>query len=288
MEDGWIVDTAKEHGYKQCMKEIEALTAQYSFLRKYSIGKSIFGKELPVLRLGAGEHRVLFVGAHHGLERITAAMLLRYVEEYCRAYEEQGELGCCSSSYLFQTRSIYVLPLLNPDGVELAMDGTEEHAAWQSNGRGVDLNHNYNAGWQEYKRLERRAGILGPGPTRYSGARPESEPEVSALCAFCRRIPFRTAVALHTQGEEIYYDFQRETPKNSLAMAAVFSKVSGYQIAQPEEMASFGGFKDWFIHEFGRPAFTIEAGRGKNPLSPDSFNAFYPACREILFAAPLV
>ena len=44
------------------------------------------------------------------------------------------------------------------------------------------------------------------------------------------------------------------------------AKASGYCMAEPEALASLGGFKDWFIDYFHRPAFTIEAGKGKNPL----------------------
>mgnify|MGYP001540708298 CR=1 FL=1 len=66
--------------------------------------------------------------------------------------------------------------MLNPDGVDLHIGGMWEHfplrervlimnggssdfESWQSNARGVDLNHNYNALFKEYKTLERERHI---------------------------------------------------------------------------------------------------------------------------------
>ena len=46
-------------------------------------------------------------------------------------------------------------------------------------------------------------------------------------------------------------------------------------MASPTGMASHGGFKDWFIESFGRPGFTIEIGRGENPLPISDFDEIY-------------
>jgi g-D-glutamyl-meso-diaminopimelate peptidase len=77
--------------------------------------------------------------------------------------------------------------MLNPDGVDLQikgieaggilserllkMNGREDFSHWQANARGVDLNHNYDAGFHEYKKLEKENDICA-GATRYSGEYP--------------------------------------------------------------------------------------------------------------------
>ena len=57
---------------------------------------------------------------------------------------------------------------------------------------------------------------------------------------------------------------------------------SGYALDVPISIAEGGGFKDWFISEFKRPAFTIELGKGKNPLPIEDANEIYRRVREML------
>lgn len=117
---------------------------------------------------------------------------------------------------------------------------------------------------------------------------PESEPETRILAGLCRRIPFRHVVALHTQGEEIYWRYGAHTPPQSHLMAQVLSAVSGYAVADPTESASHGGFKDWFIDRFHRPGFTLELGSGKNPLPLRQFESIYATAREMLLISLLL
>lgn len=285
---GDIVNTAIPADSKLTETYVTALQERYPFLELASIGHSVQGKPLHALRLGAGEQKVLYVGTHHSLEWITTLLLLKFAEEYCAGYESGQNVGCYDIGYLFETRTILLVPMLNPDGVDMVLSGRLEYAEWQANARGVDLNHNYNAMWNQSKLMERDYGVIGPGPTRYGGKRPESEPETGALCTLCRGLDLKLALALHSQGEEIYYDFGGFTPKCSLAMAEIFSTVTGYKISTPEGIASYAGFKDWFIYELNRPAFTIEVGLGKNPLPIGDFDGIYQKVRELLFTASLV
>ena len=56
-----------------------------------------------------------------------------------------------------------------------------------------------------------------------------------------------------------------------------------FLVAHPEDIAVGGGFKDWFIEKFHRPAFTLEIGKGVNPLSPDVFDTEYPLVSNMLW-----
>ena len=76
---------------------------------------------------------------------------------------------------------------------------------WQANARGVDLNHNYDAGFYEYKKLEEEKGIVA-GATRYSGEHPFSEPETAYLSSFIRFTESLSMImTFHSSSEEIYY-----------------------------------------------------------------------------------
>ena len=94
--------------------------------------------------------------------------------------------------------------------------------------------------------------------------------------------------ALHSQGEEIYWRYGENTPSRSRIMAEIMGASSGYTVADPEGMASHGGFKDWFISEFCRPGFTVEFGLGENPLPVEDFESIYEKTREMLLLAALM
>lgn len=95
-------------------------------------------------------------------------------------------------------------------------------------------------------------------------------------------------LALHSQGEEIYWRYGDRTPVRARTMADILGASSGYRVADPEGMASHGGFKDWFISAFGRPGFTIEFGFGENPLPLEDFEPIYRKTREMLLLAALM
>jgi len=51
--------------------------------------------------------------------------------------------------------------------------------------------------------------------------------------------------------------------------------VSGYLLTEVPFNSSFAGYKDWFIQNYNRPGYTIEAGIGENPLPISQFNDIY-------------
>ena len=67
-------------------------------------------------------------------------------------------------------------------------------------------------------------------------------------------------------------------------MARVLSSVTNYKVCSPEGLAVGGGFKDWFITEFKKPGFTIEIGKGKNPLPISDFDNIYEKLEYLHFS----
>ncbi len=64
-------------------------------------------------------------------------------------------------------------------------------------------------------------------------------------------------------------------PPNSFYIGSRFAKSSGYTLANTPYNSSFAGFKDWFVQNFNRPGYTIEAGIGENPLPISQFDEIY-------------
>ncbi len=305
---GRILELRRPMDHSTMMGVLEEFVSRYPQMSVSVIGESILGRRIPMIFLGDNEgrerRRVLYIGTHHGMEWITTAVLLRFINEYCELLRGDGMAEGVRVKRLHESCGIYVLPMLNPDGAEYVINGvSEDHVMygrllsmnggstdfshWQANARGVDLNHNYNAGFAEYKNQEAEQGIFGGAPTRYSGESPESEPETAYLCNYLRfSRAFDAVLTLHTQGEEIYYHSGDVCAPTSEKIAKYLARVSGYRLSHAEGLAAYGGFTDWFIREFGKPSFTVECGKGENPLPVTDMPMIYLRLRRALFELP--
>lgn len=302
-----IIRTYVDYTYSILEEDIAKLKTRYPFIETGVMGNSVLGKNLSYLRLGNGKNNVFFNGTHHSLEWITSVLLMKFVEDFCNAYENDEEIRDYNIKEIWDSSSIYIVPMVNPDGVDLVLNGVESARGeyygklvkwnndssdfsdiWQANIRGVDLNHNYNASWREYKLCQVKNNISGPCATRYSGKYPESEPESSAIANFTRYGDFNLVLALHSQGKEIYWDYNNLASDFAKEIGEKLAKVSGYELETPTVMASFTGFKDWFIQTFRKPGFTIEVGCGKNPLPITQFDEIYSDILELLLVASII
>ncbi len=244
------------------MYTYEELVAELGNKNAESAGRSVWGRELWLIKAGNGKRKLFLNGTHHGSEYITAKLCMDFFDYFT---ERKNEV---------ENWSLYVMPMVNPDGAAVAqgllpkntaiyenlrrMNGWNDiYLSWQANANGVDLNHNYDAGFRQ---------IEAHGPSRCAGKYPESEPETRSVVNLVMRERFHMVICLHSQGEVIYHGFKGCYPAGSREIAAAMSEKSGYRTEEPELTAAFGGMKDWFVDKFGRPGFTIEVGKGKNPI----------------------
>ncbi len=263
------------YDYTRLLDDIQTLTDSYDIIESFSIGKSVMRKDIPCLKVGGGRKKLFLSAAYHGLEYLTAAFIIRFLSDYTDKLVNGDSCFGYDAARLSEAVTLYAAPMVNPDGVDIAVNGldiTNEYhrrlislvgihsfnQVWQANARGVDINHNFDAKWQMV--------ADAPAPTKYGGEYPESEPETKAIAELVRKENFDMMLAFHSQGREIYYDFDGMTGKRSVEIAQKMAEKSGYAVCVPEGSAAFGGCKDWFIKEFGREGFTVEIGAGKNPL----------------------
>ncbi len=286
-----------DYDYNSYCKIMQNLCDTYSFLKYETIGKSVFGRAIPMLKLGDCSEYVLYTAAIHGSERITATLLLRFISDLCKSIKSGQKLCDVDMNKALYGRGAIFVPLCNPDGCEISLKGAlgcGGHAGriyklcggdfehWNANLRGVDLNHNFDAGWEELHEMERKEGIFGPAPTRFGGYKPHSEPETEALVNLCKNVSIRYCMSLHSQGEVIYWDYDNIPTLRGKKMAEIFAASSGYALDVPIGLAVGGGFKDWFIKNYRRPGFTIEVGKGRNPLPPESGELIFEQIKEML------
>lgn len=282
------------YDYVKMCTDAEKSCAEYPFAELFYIGESVMGKPIYCIKIGTGRKKLFINAAHHGLEYLTSALIMNFLFEYASAISSNAIISGICAPQLFSRTSLYAVPMVNPDGADLAIHGINFENSyhrelvknvgilpfqnvWQANIRGVDINHNYNAMWQSI--------APSPAPTKYSGEFPESEPETKAMVNLSKSLDFDMAIAFHSQGGEIYYDFNRLVAPNSYETGLKFAELSGYKLCVPNGTASFGGYKDWFIEYFGKAGFTIEIGCGKNPLPMNMLSAVYRENLPILLYA---
>ena len=286
---------------------VRGLAARYPFLAPSGIGRSVLGRPLWALFLGAGENRVLYSAAHHANEWITTPLLLSFLEELCEAFAQGGAIFGQSAAELLGYARLCLVPLVDPDGVDLvtgelqsgeAFERAKAIAArypaipfpsgWKANIRGTDLNLQYPAGWEAARAIKAAAGIVSPAPADFVGPAPLSAPESRAMAALTRRFDPALVQAWHTQGEVIYWRYADVEVPGAQDIAATFAAVSGYAAEETPYASGFAGYKDWFIQDFRRPGFTLEAGRGFNPLPLSDFPGIRRRALGILTLGALV
>ena len=139
----------------------------------------------------------------------------------------------------------------------------------------MDLNLQFPAGWKQARQIKYSQGFTSPAPRDFVGYGPLTEPESLAIYNFTLSHNFSLITAYHTQGKEIYWNFQNINPPRGLDIANQFATVSGYTVENVPFNSSFAGYKDWFIQDYNRPGYTIEAGLGQNPLPISQFGEIY-------------
>ncbi len=290
-----IVNTNIPISSALCEQIIQELVRTYPACRTEQLTTTAFQRPISALIIGSGPRKVLFTAAHHANEWITAYILLRYAEELAEAIQNGGMIGSEDARALSEAVTIYMVPLVNPDGVDLVTGALQPGDiqydlaqrlaenypefpfpdGWKANLLGVDLNLNYPAGWLQAREIKFSQGFTLPGPRDYVGRAPLNQLETQALAAYTEAVDPELVLAFHTQGQEIYWTFGDIDVPGAQQLGEAMAEVSGYRLADVPYNSAFAGYKDWFIQEFRRPGYTIEAGLGVNPLPLSQFEEIY-------------
>ena len=290
-----IVNTQVPITSESCQRMIRQIVEAYPFCRTEVLTTTAFQRPISTLVVGTGPRKVLFTAAHHANEWITALVLLKYAEDLAQAIQDDGILFGQKAQELANAVTIYMVPLVNPDGVDLVTGaiapGTIQYEVaqdladnypnipfpegWKANLLGVDLNLNYPAGWLQAREIKFSQGYTKPGPRDYVGRAPLSQLETRALAGFTEFLEPALVLAYHSQGKEIYWQFENYAVPGARELGEVMARVSGYTLAETPYESAFAGYKDWFIQQFRRPGYTIEVGSGVNPLPLTQFPEIY-------------
>jgi len=272
------------HNYKELEADMRSLAARApDLVSVLSIGKSTRGRDLWAVRLTKGatgtqrskKPGIVFMGTHHAREHLSTEVPL-LIAKHLVDNRADAEIA-----RLLDTRDVYFIPMVNPDGVEYDIEGGKYHMhrknmAQNSDGStGVDLNRNYAWGWGG------GGASPNPGDDTYRGPSAFSEPESRAVKAFVEARPnLKVMLSYHTFSELILYPWggsdEQIPDKKALAafknMSGEMAKMTGYTPEQSSDLyVATGDTCDWAWGEKGIFAFTFE-------LTPKSMwdGGFYP------------
>ena len=278
-------DDSGYHNYDEMVADVQAFAAAHpTMVHIFSLGTSYEGRDLIGVRISddpednLSEPGVFYVGQHHAREHLTVEVVLGIMH----AFLEKPQL-----SNLVQTRQIYIVPTLNPDGAEYDIEGGFYHY-WRKNRQpyqgiyGTDQNRNYSYRW----------GCCGgsssdPNSEVFRGPNPFSTPEDTTMNTFILAHPnITTGISYHSYATLILYPYgytYENLPPDMnpidhdtfVAMGARMSATTGYTAQQSSDLyITDGDWNDWMYGTFRdtpqpKYPFTIE-------LDDDGGYGFYP------------
>ena len=128
------------------------------------VGKSLENRPIRALRIAADSRErpaYLLIGTQHAREWVATMVSVCLADAFIRRYDTDPKI-----KQLQERLAIVIAPVVNPDGYEHSRTSDR---LWRKNrrpGGGVDLNRNWDQGWDTRPRTLRRARICIQGPWR--------------------------------------------------------------------------------------------------------------------------
>ncbi len=239
----------RKDGYRSAQAMEDALTAladNHSDIAEIvDIGHSEAGRPLVAVRLTRSEfpsRSIRILGAHHGDETASAEVTFRAAVDL---------LEDPSLSHILDESEIWIVPHVNPDGIELNR---------RYNSNGVDLNRNYGEEWS--------ASEFRPGTG------PFSESETRAIRTLADHISFGLGLSVHSGATNIgwVWNFTTDrTPDDRLlgylanSYAESCTTPGFYTTNGADWYITNGDTTDWSYGRHGTLDFTLEVSSVKSP-----------------------
>ena len=280
VHSGYIMAEGLEYGrwpydYEALKGDLEALPKDCPAVAE-TLAQTADGREVIVVRYGDenADHHILIQCGIHAREIMTSQlggdMIRALADDYPSGIE-----GVC----------IHILPLVNPDGQAVALYGAsalrdadlaaqvgrwitgDGHGDWKANANGVDLNRNFDEGWEQLK-------VRTPGAERYRGPAPHSEAETRALADYTARYPFDCTISVHSYASLIYWKGAPDAIRASTeSLAERVSASTAYPLSTSEVGLDRGGYRDWALIKAGIPSITVEIGAVDSMGSLEEYSA---------------
>ena len=261
--------------YAALCGELEALYRSDGIMPRV-IARTVLGRAVFALEFGKRRPRTLLLAGVGG-EGTTSRCLLRFCKALLQHQREQVPFFGVDLSCALRETGVTVIPCLNPDGLELAVHGLSaagplrrflrpllgSQSLWTANARGVDLHHQFDAGFYDH----RAPDIDAPCAGGFGGTTPQSEAESRALTSLCRGEQFRHALLLQPGNNRLTVF----APSKNNSTANLCGKLLAQELHTAPQSALLpdGAFPFWFSETMRRPAYIVQTGKESDPL-PES------------------
>ena len=268
------------HTHAEMQRVIHAVAAaKPSIVRVFSIGKSHEGRDIWAAKVSdnvavdENEPEVLYDGQHHGDEHMSREMTIRILRWLADGYGSDPRI-----TSIVNTREIWIVFSVNPDGAEYDIAGGQWHH-WRKNRQptpgsthlGTDLNRNYSYRWGGSGRTS-----SDPANSAYQGPAPFSAPETRAFRDFLAsrvvngRQQIRTAITFHEFGRLVMWpygyttaDLPGDMTADDLAafglMGRAMARSNGYTPQQASDLyVSAGTSRDYMYGRYRIFVYTFE------------------------------
>ena len=262
------------HDYAEMMTAIQNLYNDHNdIMTVSSIGNTHEGRNIWAIHinttpseLASGKSNkpgAMFFGTHHAREHLSTEVPLM-LAQYLLKNRNQERIA-----KLLSSRDIWIVPMVNPDGVEWDIASGTGYKMWRKNRKlnsnntyGVDLNRNYGYQWGT------GGSSSNPSSDVYMGESPFSEPETQAVKKFVEdNLNTTVMISFHTFSELILYPWghkngsieNRKDREVFETMARKMATWNGYKPQQSSDLyIASGDTTDWAYGEHGIFAFTFE------------------------------
>ena len=282
-----------KYSYEYMMGDAENLAKMYpDIIKTSSIGQSVEGRELLLVELGKGPKKIFVCGTHHAREYISTTYLMYAIDRYAYQYKTGTALYNYNIKDILNKVTFCILPMVNPDGVNLVQNGlyssadpdtlaempiTEGkqygYAAWKANISGVDINWNYDYMWEQKSEY--------PASTGFNGYSANSEPETQAVSEYVHTEDFQAFLSFHTQGQVYYWADDKENPTG---IGDMVRKDTGFMRISGTASGLSCSFFNYVYDEFGKATMTIELCPyvGNYPYPDEKFDTVFRPARNIM------
>ncbi len=248
-----ILEYDKNLDNENMMRYLEIFAGRYPHMNVENIGNSFMGRSIPLITLGRGEKAVIYVGGASGKESVTSIALLKFINEYCELCLAGGQIYGNTLASLYSERTIYIVPMLDPDGVDYNINGIK------------DKNSLYDK--------------LCNGEEEYSF-------EAGALINFIRfNNSIKAIFTIRNLREGIAFSGVGKNSTRAMSIARCFSKFTGYGLE------SFGDGEhdiEFALRELEGAHISVRCGEISASFSKDAVFSVYSDIRKILFSAPFM
>ena len=248
--------------YRRIVHEMERLADDFSEMVVLErIGKTVLGRDIPALMIGQGPRILALIGLVHAGES-GPELMLPVLRTILTTHPE-----------LVKKCRVMMLPGLNMDERERMVAGVPWYL--RTNAQGVDLNRNFPVQWEL---TEYGYGMDSSDPTSvtYRGPAPASAPETRAVMAWLKQTPPDLVLCFHalagicslpaltSRFAEKDAAFKTECMRMLKPFAAGFFPELSFEKKWLHFATSAGSLPAWCYHEWGIPAFDLEAGAEGN------------------------